>query len=222
MWLARQFGVLALIGGLLAVGTLTAMLLSPLLEAGRTARDSRLVVRAAGCDFQAGFKALRERIPKIVGDCLEDEHYDPLNGNSLQSTSGGLLVWRKADNWTAFTDGATTWVNGPFGLQSRGNGERFPWEDTVSQPPSPPPPPNPSIPQLQQVIAAAAARAGIAPSAVQVISLQAREWPDTSLGCPRPGEMYAQRITPGYLVVVEAAGQRLEYHTDEGRTVKPC
>ena len=42
---------------------------------------------------------------------------------------GGLLVWRKADNFTAFTDGGTTWVNGPNGLQSRPNGERFSWEN---------------------------------------------------------------------------------------------
>src|SRR5262249_21138217 len=32
------------------------------------------------------------------------------------------------DNFTAFTDGARTWVNGPFGLQQRLNTERFDWE----------------------------------------------------------------------------------------------
>jgi hypothetical protein len=39
-----------------------------------------------------------------------------------------LLVWRKADNWTAFTDGYRTWLNGPQGLQQRLNTELFPWE----------------------------------------------------------------------------------------------
>ena len=222
MWLARQLGVLALIGGLLAFGTLIAMLLSPILEAERSARDSRLVVRAAGCEFRAGFKALHERIPKVVGDCLEDERYNPFNGDSLQSTSGGLLVWRKADNWTAFTDGATTWINGPFGLQARANGERFPWEDTVSQPPAPPPPPNQSIAQLQQAVLDTARRADVPESAVQVVSVQAREWPDTSLGCPKPGMFYAQVVTPGYLIVLEAAGRSFEYHTDSGRRVELC
>jgi hypothetical protein len=38
------------------------------------------------------------------------------------------MVWRKADSWTAFTDGYRTWINGPFGLQQRLNTQRFPWE----------------------------------------------------------------------------------------------
>ena len=35
---------------------------------------------------------------------------------------------RKADNWTAFTDGYRTWINGPNGLEQRLNTERFEWE----------------------------------------------------------------------------------------------
>ena len=62
-----------------------------------------------GCSFTLGFRALQEQIPEIVGDCLENEHFEASTGNTLQRTTGGLLVWRKADNWTAFTDGATTW-----------------------------------------------------------------------------------------------------------------
>jgi hypothetical protein len=30
---------------------------------------------------------------------------------------------------------------------------------------------------------------------------------------------YAQAITPGYLIVAEAAGQQLEYHTDHAQVV---
>ena len=78
--------------------------------------------------FQLGFKSLADQIPGIVGEPLEDEHYNPANGDSLQQTTTGLMVWQKADNWTAFTDGAHTWVNGPQGIQERGNQERFPWE----------------------------------------------------------------------------------------------
>jgi cyclophilin family peptidyl-prolyl cis-trans isomerase len=81
------------------------------------------------CGFTLGFKALRDQIPTEVGACLENERFNPLNGNAEQRTSGGLLVWRKADNWTAFTNGATTGLNGPDGLASRPNdGPRFPWE----------------------------------------------------------------------------------------------
>jgi hypothetical protein len=82
----------------------------------------------ADCQFVLGFRALHDLIPQIVGDCLENEHTDPFTGNSLQSTTNGLLVWRKADNSTAFTNGQRTEVLGPFGLQTRLNTERFSWE----------------------------------------------------------------------------------------------
>ena len=85
-------------------------------------------VMAVDCEFVLGFKALRDIIGhEIVGECLENEHYSD-NGDSTQKTTGGLLVWRKADNHTAFTDGHHTWVNGPIGLQKRLNAERYPWE----------------------------------------------------------------------------------------------
>src|SRR5947209_3679138 len=67
----------------------------------------------AGCQFILGFATLRDLIGAgIVGDCLADQQFVP-NGDAQQPTTGGLLVWRKADNWTAFTDGYWTWLNGP-------------------------------------------------------------------------------------------------------------
>jgi hypothetical protein len=81
----------------------------------------------AVCHFQLGFATLHDALPAIVGGCLDDERYGP-NGDSAQHTMGGLLVWRKADNWTAFTDGYRTWVDGPAGIQQRLNSERFPFE----------------------------------------------------------------------------------------------
>jgi len=44
------------------------------------------------------------------------------------------MVWRKADNWTAFTSGSITWVNGPYGVEERRNEERFEWELTPGEP----------------------------------------------------------------------------------------
>lgn len=87
-----------------------------------------LTAQTAGCTFQLGFAALHDMIPTIVGDCVSDEEFSPATGDTLQQTTGGLLVWRKEDNWTAFTDGSQTWVNGPFGLQQRANTQRFSWE----------------------------------------------------------------------------------------------
>ena len=80
------------------------------------------------CQFVLGFATLREIIGHdIVGECLENQRY-AANGNAEQRTTGGLLVWRKADNWTAFSDGYHTWINSPNGLVQRLNTERLAWE----------------------------------------------------------------------------------------------
>lgn len=89
-------------------------------------------------EFKLGFAALADLIPEIVGEPLEDEHHSAESGDGLQKTSTGLMVWRKADNWTAFTDGHQTWINGPNGLEVRLNSERLPWEmDYQADLPSP-------------------------------------------------------------------------------------
>jgi hypothetical protein len=79
-------------------------------------------------EFKLGFKAVAEAIPEIVGEPIEDEWHNAENGDGLQRTTAGLMVWRKADNFTAFTNGHVTWVSGPYGLQARGNDRRFWWE----------------------------------------------------------------------------------------------
>jgi hypothetical protein len=89
----------------------------------------------ATCSFKLGFKVVADLMPEIVGECRDDERFDPATGNTLQATTNGLLVWRKADNWTAFTDGVTTWINGPYGIEARENTVRFAWEaDAVTLP----------------------------------------------------------------------------------------
>jgi uncharacterized protein YkwD len=82
----------------------------------------------SGCQFVLGFATMAGSIPQAVGQCTDEESHNPTNGDALQHTSGGLLVWRKADNWTAFTDGFHTWVNGPSGVQERLNTQRFTFE----------------------------------------------------------------------------------------------
>lgn len=94
------------------------------------AREAPASPAAADPEFKLGFRALADLIPGTVGDPLEAEH-PGAKGTTVQATAGGLMVWREAANWTGFTDGSSTWVNGPLGLQRRGNDERFDWE-TVS------------------------------------------------------------------------------------------
>lgn len=111
--------LLALAGALLTSAALG------LVPAGASLADS--ISPSVPCQFQLGFLTLEQLIPDAVGSCIDSEHHGP-NGDGLQDTVGGLLVWRKSDNWTAFTDGYRTWVNGPFGMQERLNTERFAWE----------------------------------------------------------------------------------------------
>ncbi|MBI3942334.1 MAG: hypothetical protein HY326_04920 [Chloroflexi bacterium] len=53
------------------------------------------------------------------------------------------------------------------------------------------------------------------PADVAVESIQAVEWRDASLGLPKPGEMYAQVLTPGYRVTLSHEGRLYTYHTDQ-------
>ena len=104
----------------------------------------------AGCTFKLGFKALYDQIPDIVGVCVSDEYWNAL-GDSNQQTRKGLMAWRAADNWTAFTNGATTWINGPYGVASRPNeGPFFAWESRAATNP-------PYAPRVSQPLPRAAA-----------------------------------------------------------------
>jgi hypothetical protein len=95
----------------------------------------------------------------------------------------------------------------------------------VVAPPSPVPVTSPSPssqgqPAVDAALRDAAAHLGASATALRVEQVEAREWPDAALGCPRPGVMYAQVLTSGYLVVISGAGKTLEYHTDaRGRVV---
>ncbi|GIU91246.1 MAG: hypothetical protein KatS3mg011_0152 [Acidimicrobiia bacterium] len=68
----------------------------------------------------------------------------------------------------------------------------------------------------------AAARSGVDVASVRVISTQAMIYPDSSLGCPRPGETYLQVITPGYRVVVSAGDATLDYRADTRGRFRLC
>ncbi|MBN1937200.1 MAG: hypothetical protein JW934_21250 [Anaerolineae bacterium] len=61
-------------------------------------------------------------------------------------------------------------------------------------------------------VADLAERLGIDPAQVQVLAVESVQWSDSSLGCPQPGMMYAQVITPGYLIVLGAGEAQYEYH----------
>ncbi|WP_026369158.1 hypothetical protein [Kallotenue papyrolyticum] len=78
------------------------------------------------------------------------------------------------------------------------------------------------LPAVQLALQMLAGTLGCRPEAIEVIDAEAVEWPDSSLGCPQPGMMYMQVITPGYRVVLEHGGQRYTFHTDAGRRAVRC
>jgi hypothetical protein len=65
-------------------------------------------------------------------------------------------------------------------------------------------------------------RIGTRAATIQLIAVEAVQWSDTSLGCPKENTAYAQVITPGFRVTLKARGVEYEYHTDEGRFAVLC
>jgi len=78
-----------------------------------------------------------------------------------------------------------------------------------------PQPPLDSQTDEQQVVEVARAdlaqRLNISPGEIQVVKVEAVQWRDSSLGCPRPGMMYLQVITPGYQIILSAQGREYDY-----------
>jgi hypothetical protein len=67
-----------------------------------------------------------------------------------------------------------------------------------------------------------AQRASVKPETITVVSTTEQQWPDAALGCPKPGEMYAQIIVPGYRVVLQAGGEKYAYHSDQRGNFVVC
>ena len=76
-----------------------------------------------------------------------------------------------------------------------------------------------AAPIVAQAQADAATRTGTSANAWTVIGVESKQWPDASLGCPKPGVMYIQVVTPGYLITLRSGDRTLEYHTGAGRVV---
>jgi len=62
-------------------------------------------------------------------------------------------------------------------------------------------------------------RLAVDKGAVEIVAVEKRMWSDTSLGCPQPGMMYAQVITPGFLIQLKACGKAYTYHASLNRAV---
>lgn len=64
---------------------------------------------------------------------------------------------------------------------------------------------------------------GITPGMITVKSFEEQEFEDASLGCPQEGESYAQVVTPGYQITLEAQGEEYDYRVaEDSETVLLC
>ena len=110
-----------------------------------------------------------------------------------------------------------------------------PVEVDVTQIPSRPPEeddepseaPEPGVPDPVEALTRKAEmnlaeRLDIDASQIEVVDVEAVQWNDSALGCPQPGMMYLQVITPGYRITLAAEGERYTYHTDRGSRVILC
>ena len=64
-----------------------------------------------------------------------------------------------------------------------------------------------------------AGKLGIGANELTLVRSNATEWPDSSLGCPKPGMMYAQAVTPGYEITFEHQGSDYAVHSNGDASV---
>ncbi len=63
---------------------------------------------------------------------------------------------------------------------------------------------------------------GVPVDEIEVCDVCTVDWPDSSLGCPEPGMMYAQMVQPGHLIRLSVDGQTYFYHSGGMQTPFMC
>lgn len=86
------------------------------------------------------------------------------------------------------------------------------------QPTDPKPAPSVVIPKgLERLVELAkqdlASRIGVDVKVIKIVSAAYVSWRDASAGCPEPGYEYAQVLTNGSLIVLQAEGTMYRYHS---------
>ena len=75
---------------------------------------------------------------------------------------------------------------------------------------------------LNKVIADLSTTENIDKNAISVIRSESVIWPDGSLGCARPGEMYTQAQVHGYWIVLRASGKDFDYRASNTQYFYRC
>lgn len=75
---------------------------------------------------------------------------------------------------------------------------------------------------LSQVKSDLSQKTGVGLEKINILEVDAVEWPDSSLGCGVPGTIYLPVITPGFRIVLEADGRTYTYHTNTSNQIVLC
>ena len=59
----------------------------------------------------------------------------------------------------------------------------------------------------------------VTPDQIEIVQVEAFDWPDACLGLPEEGEICAQVVTPGYRVTLDADDQIYVFRTNELGTI---
>lgn len=72
---------------------------------------------------------------------------------------------------------------------------------------------------VNQAISALAEKLKVKTENVKVVSVKAKQWNDSSLGCPQRGYLYIQSITDGYIIELSVFGKIYYYNAGLNRVV---
>ena len=75
---------------------------------------------------------------------------------------------------------------------------------------------------VRAAISDAASRLKVASDTIQVVSVSATDWSDTSLGCPQPGMAYIQILMKGHRIQLKAGDRVYVYHSGERQAPFLC
>jgi hypothetical protein len=77
-------------------------------------------------------------------------------------------------------------------------------------------------PMLQAVMTEAARLSGIPADRIAILRSEQTVWPDSSLGCALPDEMYTTVLTNGYWVILEAGTVLYDFRITSDGTFRLC
>lgn len=75
---------------------------------------------------------------------------------------------------------------------------------------------------IEKALEDAERRTGVKRAALKVVHSESVIWHDSSLGCPAPGAILSEAMTPGFRIRIEAGAETLDYHAPRRGRVRYC